>query len=51
MRNQSDSVAIRNKYLLERIKSIKGEHPFWGYRRVWAYLRYIELDSIWKCTT
>jgi len=42
MRKQSDSVVIRNKYILERIKSIKAEHPFWGYRRVWAYLRYID---------
>jgi len=42
MRNQSDSVALRNEYLVERIKDIKAEHPFWGYRRVWAYLRYID---------
>jgi len=42
LRKQSDSVVIRNKYILERIKSIKAEHPFWGYRRVWAYLRYID---------
>jgi putative transposase len=42
MRKQSYSVALRNQYILERIKSIKKEHPFWGYRRVWAYLRYID---------
>ncbi len=42
MRNQSYSVTLRNEYLLERIKSIKRDHPFWGYRRVWAYLRYID---------
>jgi len=42
MRNQSDSVTLRNEYLLERIKDIKAEHPFWGYRRVWAYLRYVD---------
>ncbi len=42
MRSKSDSVTIRNEYLLERIKDIKAEHPFWGYRRVWAYLRYID---------
>jgi transposase InsO family protein len=42
LRSKSDSVAIRNHYILERIKSIKKEHPFWGYRRVWAYLRYID---------
>ncbi len=42
MRNPSDSVTLRNEYLLKRIKDIKAEHPFWGYRRVWAYLRYID---------
>ena len=42
MRKKSDSVAVRNSFILERIKSIKAEHPFWGYRRVWAYLRYID---------
>lgn len=30
-----------DKSLLEQIQVIKGEHPFWGYRRVWAYLRFI----------
>ena len=42
MRKPSDSVTLRNKYLLIRIKDIKAEHPFWGYRRVWAYLRYVD---------
>ena len=42
MRKSSDPVALRNEYLLKRIKDIKAEHPFWGYRRVWAYLRYID---------
>lgn len=42
MRNPSDSIALRNEHLLERIKDIKAEHPFWGYRRVWAYLRYVD---------
>ena len=27
--------------LLEQIRIIKGDHPFWGYRRVWAYLRFV----------
>ena len=26
--------------LLRRIKEIKAEHPFWGYRRVTAWLKY-----------
>jgi len=42
MRNTSSSITIRNEYVLSRIKEIKAEHPFWGYRRVWAYLRYID---------
>jgi len=42
MRNRSYSVALRNEYLVKRIREIKLEHPFWGYRRVWAYLRYID---------
>ena len=42
MRKPSYFVTLRNEYLLERIKDIKGEHPFWGYRSVWAYLRYID---------
>ncbi len=42
MRKKSDSVILRNEHLVIKIKDIKGEHPFWGYRRVWAYLRYID---------
>jgi len=41
LRNQSDSVALRSEHLVSKIKDIKAEHPFWGYRRVWAYLRYV----------
>ena len=29
-----------DRYWLEKIAAIKAEHPLWGYRRVWAYLRY-----------
>ena len=28
-----------NKKLLEDIRALKSDHPNWGYRRVWAYLR------------
>jgi len=28
--------------LLEKMKVLKAEHPFWGYRRVWAWLRHRE---------
>lgn len=31
-----------NADILSRIREIKADHPFWGYRRVWAYLRYRE---------
>jgi putative transposase len=41
MRKPSLLVSERNEELLERIRDIKGDHPFWGYRRVWAYLRYV----------
>jgi transposase InsO family protein len=27
--------------LLKQIRIIKSDHPFWGYRRVWAYLRFV----------
>ena len=26
--------------ILDKIKKIKADHPLWGYRRVWAYMRY-----------
>jgi putative transposase len=35
-------VAARNTHLLERIRALKADHPFWGYRRIWAYLRYVD---------
>jgi putative transposase len=35
-------VTARNARLLERIRAIKSGHPFWGYRRIWAYLRYVD---------
>jgi transposase-like protein len=41
-RRKSIKPIERNKSLLERIKELKQEHPFWGYRRIWAYLRYRE---------
>jgi putative transposase len=35
-------VAVRNAALLEHIRELKAEHPFWGYRRIWAHLRYVD---------
>jgi hypothetical protein len=41
-RQTSPVVAARNVALRERIATLKGEHPFWGYRRVWAHLRFMD---------
>jgi putative transposase len=32
----------RDEELLPRIQALKAGHPFWGYRRIWAYLRFVE---------
>jgi len=42
MRRPSERVASRNGPVLARIGQIKAEHPFWGYRRVWAHLRFVD---------
>ena len=39
---------MRNAALLERIEDLKAEHPLWGYRRVWAYLRYRQATPVNK---
>lgn len=31
-----------NQELLLRIQQLKAKHPYWGYRRIWAYLKYHE---------
>lgn len=41
-RRASQAVTERNLPIFGRIKEIKAEHPFWGYRRIWAHLRYID---------
>jgi putative transposase len=41
-RQRSLRVAQRDEGLLSRIQALKAEHPFWGYRRIWAYLRFME---------
>ena len=48
MRNRSEAVVFRNEKLVKKIKAIKAEHPFWGYRRVWAYLRYVDTQCVNK---
>lgn len=42
MRRESASTRERNLPVVARIKEVKAEHPFWGYRRMWAYLRYVD---------
>lgn len=42
MRQESARTRERNLPVLERIKGMKAEHPFWGYRRMWAYLKYVD---------
>lgn len=39
-RRPSLQIVIKNKSVVDKIKVIKQDHPFWGYRRVWAYLSY-----------
>lgn len=40
MRRRKRAESSANLSLLEEIRSLKSEHPFWGCRRIWAYLRY-----------
>lgn len=42
MRKSSESITARNEPIVESIRAMKEEHPYWGYRRVWANLRYVE---------
>lgn len=35
-------MAERNRAVVEAIRAVKGEHPFWGYRRIWAHLTYVQ---------
>ncbi len=41
-RRASPKIAERNGELLKRIRELKAQHPFWGYRRIWAHLRFID---------
>ena len=47
-RAQSLSVAKRNQMLLVQINEIKTDHPLWGYRRIWSYLKYRQGISVNK---
>lgn len=39
-RQRSQSTQRRDLELLTLIMPIKTDHPLWGYRRIWAYLKY-----------
>jgi transposase InsO family protein len=41
-RTPSLRIAERDAPLLARVQALKAAHPFWGYRRCWAHLRYVE---------
>ena len=47
-RKESRLVAERNSPVVVRIREIKAEHPFWGYRRIWAHLKYVDQLEINK---
>ena len=40
-RTPSLKVKNRNEPIIKKIEELKAEHPFWGYRRIWAHLTYI----------
>ncbi len=52
-RRRSPTVDQRNAPVLGRIQALKAEHPFWGYRRIWAQLRFgeglaVNKKRIWR---
>ena len=47
-RRESELIAERDFPILDCIKMLKGGHPFWGYRRIWANLKYVDKLEINK---
>jgi len=41
-RRRAPTVGQRNAPVLVRIQALKADHPFWGYRRIWAQLHFAE---------
>jgi len=41
-RRASATVAARNEAIVTRLRALKADHPFWGYRHCWAHLRYVD---------
>src|SRR4051812_37679055 len=48
MRKSSMKVEVRNESIVKEIETLKTEHPFWGYRRIWAHLNFIDKMSVNK---
>ncbi len=47
-RQRAPRVSQRDERLLPRLRALKAEHPFWGYRRIWAYLHVVEHQPLNK---
>lgn len=47
-RGNYNAVTTRNAMIVARIQALKSYHPFWGYRRIWAHLTYIDEIKISK---
>lgn len=45
-RTRSHSTQRRDQELLTMIQPIKIDHPLWGYRRIWSYLKYRQNYSV-----
>ncbi len=41
-RRRSASREAVDATVLPTVRRLKAEHPFWGYRRIWAYLNFVE---------
>jgi transposase InsO family protein len=47
-RKRSAVTEESDRAVLPIIRQLKAEHPFWGYRRIWAYLAFVEKQVINK---
>ena len=41
-RRRALRVTQRDEALVPGMQALKAEHPFWGYRRIWASLRFVD---------
>jgi transposase InsO family protein len=48
MKKPSTKIAARNEPILSRIRELKADHPFWGYRRLWAHLKFVDKLAVNK---